>query len=353
MTPQESEFRVRALWATYDPEHANEPAIPDPIPDAEWSIESVGPLERTERGWTFATIHVATIRLWPSDSSRSAAPLVEAQVDRIRNRHPEAFPAHAFPGWSVEISSVHTSDPQPADPVRMRHDAELDWATLVDPESSYNDISIRNPHNSLRVDCVFEAYAQIVRSSEGYRNETKWTTYTVPRMLTPDPNHPFGFGFNPSPVTSLEDLKTRFQRALLVRSHAFMEYWRNDQAISLRSSFGLDVRVPQVIDPIWTSLTEMFDCRGFDLPVQLNSYHEAARRVRQVVVVLTDEGFSFLLYYGYEGSIWSHHLASTRKGEPFAHTCKRAHAQFRALIPDFEAQRNAAAFDGRRRRLEA
>ena len=279
--------------------------------------------------------------------------MLETHIARIRNLHPGTFPSHALPGWNAKVREIVADPFTPADPVRMRHDARLDWETLVAPDSSYNDISIRNPLNSLRVDCVFEAYAQIVRQAEGFTEETKWTTYTVPRLLTPDPNHPYGFGFNPSPVQSLDDLRARFQRALLLKGHDLMVRWRAAKGISLQSDIALENRVPQTIDPITAALNDMFGSAGMETAYSLNSYHAGARRVRQVVVTLTQEGFSFLLYYGYDGSSWAHELASTRMGEPFHPTCQRAYASFKTIIPDAKAQRSAIMHDLRRAELQS
>ena len=348
MTPQKSSLRLTISWSIYDPEHEAKPSETAFIEDPEWRVLERSPIEWESKGWVFTSVHCCDILIWPQSARiAEAEDMLEEHLNLIRLQNPAFFPGYILPKWQARVASIEASPLEASEPIRMRHDARLDWATLVAPDSDYNDISIRNPHNSLRIDCVFEAYAQLIKSSKGYEDKGRWTTMTVARVITPDANHEFGFGFSPSPITSFNDLKARFQHALLAKSHSFMNEWRAATGISLNSSIELAKRVSQKPLPMRQALRDMFECKGFILPVSLNPYHEGARNVLQTIIALDPDGFRFLLYYGYEGSVWSHELARTRLGEPFDRTCERAHKAFLTLFPDAAAQRNAIAIQNR------
>ena len=343
MTPQNIDLLLKLTWLKYDPDHENRANDITVIPDPEWELVSRGDITKVENGWQISTTHKAKISIWPRSSrAKDIQRAIEKHLENIRDLHPSAVPEHILPGWSARFEDIEAGEPQPGTPVRMKNKVRLDWATLVAPDSSYNSVSLQNPKNALRIDCVFEAYAQLLEGNDNFQKETQWTTYTVDRDITPDPNHRFGCGVSPSPVSSINDLKARFQRALLNRNHDFMVRWRDSKGISVHSVITLEKAVPlKISGNIGRQISEMFHSEGLEMAYSINPYHEEARKIIQVVIFPTDNGFSFALFYGYDGLSWIHTLAETRGHEPFDQTCMRAYAGFKNFIPDLESQRVA------------
>lgn len=350
MIPHNIDLLLKLSWLKYDPDHENLAHDITLHPDPEWELVSRGDIEEVSEGWRVATVHRARVTLWPRSPSRKEVDrTIKAYLNDIRELRPSTIPNHILPGWSIRFEDVEAGEPVRCDSVRLTHNARLEWATLVAPDSSYNAVSLRNPKNSLRIDCVFEAYAQLLRGTEGFQKETRWTTFTVERDLTPDPNHRFGFGTTPSPISSIEDLKIRFQRALLNRDHDFMVRWRDAKGISVHSVMTLETPVPLNISPeITQKLGDMFDSEGLEMAYAINPYHEKARHIIQVVVAPFEDGFTFALFYGYDGSSWVHTLAETRGSEPFERTCLRAYEAFKTMVPDLDSQRIARRHRPRR-----
>lgn len=343
MTPQNIDLLLELSWVKYDPEHQNRANDITVIPDPEWELVSRGDIMGVESGWHISTTHKANISIWPRSSrTKDVERAIEEHLAKIRDLNPSAVPKRILPGWTPHLENIEAGEPQPGAPVRMKNKVRLDWATLVAPDSSYNSVSLQNPKNALRIDCVFEAYAQLLEGNDNFQKETRWTTYTVDRDITPDPNHPFGYGVSPSPVSSINDLKVRFQRALLNRTHDFMVRWRDAKGISLHSIITLEKAVPlKISGKIDRQISDMFHSEGLEMAYSINPYHEEARKIIQVVIFPSDNGFIFALFYGYDGSSWIHTLAETRGHEPFDQTCMRAYAGFKNLIPDLESQRVA------------
>jgi hypothetical protein len=138
-------------------------------------------------------------------------------------------------------------------------------------------------------------------------------------------------------IASLRDLTACFHRALLAKGNIAVERWRREQDFTLGARRLLSIphyrpdglfRFQGALFPtrsIDQTLTSYFDgLPGTDLRASLNSVHWSVRRVHRAVVDVDPDGFRFWLEYGASGSVWSHTLARTRRGESFLDTFDRA-----------------------------
>jgi hypothetical protein len=141
------------------------------------------------------------------------------------------------------------------------------------------------------------------------------------------------------PITSLENLRQRFHRAILARPNGSASMkWRKRNKIEFGSyrilcfpHYAPFVGSP-LLDRILSEheiqkLLEIYFSVEGNLIVQLNSCHSAAIEIIQTVVRVStyDFTFTFDLHYGYDGSGWWHNLAT---GENFIDTLGNAIVEF-------------------------
>jgi hypothetical protein len=167
-------------------------------------------------------------------------------------------------------------------------------------------------------------------------------------------------GSVPLHIHSIEDLHRHFHYALLARDIGPSAHrWRRENRISVTETHILHFPhyAPFAGAPLHGKPTaESEIAKAFDglmkaggrLTTQLNSCHAGAVEIYGVTVHVRPQGFSFVLDYGYEGSIWYHTLTETpgmwagegetfhynaygRKSEPLIDTLSRAIEALEAL----------------------
>ncbi|MBK6616363.1 hypothetical protein [Ottowia sp.] len=216
------------------------------------------------------------------------------------------------------------------------------------------------------VEMAFHVFHWMIASGSGYSTPGRWVTASVGRLLggaNADNSYP-------TAITSLADLKRRFQVAFFESGAECIDRWRMDQGIN---AYGeVELRFPH-FKPMQPLPDLGFGCErdlgkaledllcssaGKVLRTSLNSIHKTATVVHRVDVTVCHrppflDGFSFVLRYGFKtpgamaesgDSEWEHCLAATSSGESFAQTLARALDEYRRIEagtwtrqPEYEA----------------
>lgn len=203
------------------------------------------------------------------------------------------------------------------------------------------------------IELAFQTLRHLVASGIGYKTQHHWHTTSVSGLL--------GARSNDSgscvSIKSLKDLFHRFHLALLTTS-AEGDRWRADKGIHVYATLDLNVLHYKPNSPvahlgfegeqdILKRLKIMLEnSQGQATSVSLNCIHQTARVIHNVGVVVSPEGFSFELRYGFHApgkadSEWNYCLAKTEKAlgsndkldEPFLDTLRRALDQY-AFVMD-------------------
>jgi hypothetical protein len=233
--------------------------------------------------------------------------------------------------------------------MRLRQKAKIDLIEFVRPSGYWPQ-----PYS---IEMAVSVLQKMIETGEGFFEKHTWNTTSVGSLLG---------GANadnvyPNPITSLDDLRARFHRALLSDEKRAPEIkrWREQSGFSIGST--IEIKFPhhkpfsnsfphplRCEDDIQKMLNELLECPdGLRLEEQLNSVHNGARMVHDVVLFVgrswrcttseSDGRFSFVLRYGFESkagmkekgdSQWNHVLAYSRSGEPFLQTLVRARTEF-------------------------
>ena len=256
--------------------------------------------------------------------------------------------AHSAPGsWHSGHAdrTVRTGEPRRDDgPIRPRSSFEVDLRRLIAP----------NGHlRPLHLDQAFETYRWMVASAKGWKEPCRWHDQTVHHLLA---GRAGGGGDESVPMVRSEaDLLDRFQHAVLGVGWDLYDRWREAHGIHPTAvltvkalhhgpnmeRFDSNVRPDRMTwggtlpAALWSLCSQ---APGKRLSVQLNSVHAGAVVIEALGVRVSAAGFSLRLDYGFDGSRWSHDLASTRGGETFAETIDRGIAMFSRCCPDLQQQ---------------
>lgn len=188
---------------------------------------------------------------------------------------------------------------------------------------------------------AFGVFRWMIVTGKEYHQPTTWGRSSVDCLLSCKPTC-VGFS-DVDPITSIDDLQRRFQYALLydVANGGSMARWRKENGVTLDSA-----RVISFPHHPWhtTEISEhefkcsvraLFGARG-RLGVQLNKYHSRAREICRVELHCRST-YRFILRYGYQGSEWSHVLATQTPSMTFAATVERASRELNRMIDGKEA----------------
>jgi len=182
--------------------------------------------------------------------------------------------------------------------------------------------------------------AWMVRSAQELdtpeRQRQPWVAHAVKALLSCQPTCTGMTSIRP--VVSLGDLKRRFHYALLDIGNDSVDAWR--EAFDIRVGGQQRIWFPHYgyQDAPWSQavieqrLTSLLKAQG-KLAVQLNQSHRRARQIVAVRLHLSSHTlrWSFVLDYGYGGSVWHHDLAEQQPGEPWVDTLLRAERDLERL----------------------
>jgi hypothetical protein len=230
-------------------------------------------------------------------------------------------------------------------PAPLRQKARYSFIELVRPDG-YVPYSIEQHFG------IFRWMVATAKATEPTKAETGQWGASNPQCLLN--MHPACVNdYDVSGVSSIAQLGERFHFALLSReAGASARRWRQQNGIGVMEQrilhfphyapfCGAPLQgKPRSEEDIRKALDELLASDG-TLTAQLNSFHADAKEVYGVKVVVSPEGFSFVLSYGFDGSSWNHTLADTpnmwegegdtfrrnpygRKSEPFIDTLDRA-----------------------------
>lgn len=203
------------------------------------------------------------------------------------------------------------------------------------------------------IEMAFAVLHWMVVSGKGYVTPGQWVNTSVASLLGAQ-SLDCSYG---NPITSLDDLRERFQNAFFAPSVASVDKWREDCGINVYNT--LDLKFPHYkpgsppaelgFDSevgVRDALTALLvDSAGQTLATSLNSIHKTARVVHKIDIMVVHQprfldGFSIQLHYGFKtpaamkatsDSEWHHTLAMTRPGESFLEVLARAIAEFKAI----------------------
>jgi hypothetical protein len=206
---------------------------------------------------------------------------------------------------------------------KLKRSAEIRFIEFVRPDGYWP-----YPYSTEQ---AFQVFRWMVTTGKEY---TKFGAPGVTELLSTNPTC-LNFS-RVHPITSREDLRKRFHYALLSNyGTPFVDQWRKANSISVTESRRLHFPhyTPFMGAGAYESERDIKDAldallgksRGKVLNVSLNDCHKRARWVGGVDIVVSEQGFSFNMDYGYEkDSGWNHILAATNKNEPFIDTMHRA-----------------------------
>lgn len=344
----DTEDEVRALAA----------ALPAPNPwKADWRFEIVGepglePIVPNHDGKRLCsrarvdTISKRTICVRAKNVDDAKAKALKA-CDMFRDDVVDHF---APDDWSShhQDRSVEIGDPRRDDgAIRPRKSFDVDVRRLIAPNTSLHP---------LEIDQAFETLRWMIRTSRNYEQQCSHHVQKVTHLLSGSTNR--GYDTSVPEIVSEKDLKERFMYAVLGLGYDIYDQWREEHGITPTAKLTIDAlhhganvgRFDSRIRPKGGRWMDSLDATfwnyannlpGMTLSVQLNSAHEGANKIASFGVLVGPSGFSFRLRYGYEGSAWSHDVASTRGEETFAETLDRAISLIATMVPDYEAQLEA------------
>lgn len=163
----------------------------------------------------------------------------------------------------------------------------------------------------------------------------------------------------PRAITSIEDLRNRFQQAVVSHGGTEVVRWRKEKGISAYAELPLIfyhykplAAVPHLgfnsEDAIEKALTGLFQAGGKWTAISLNSVHHEAKAVHGVEMVVCPDEFVFVLTYGFHtpermraevDSEWRFTLARSKPDhvdptlrEPFLDTLRRALDSFAEIL---------------------
>lgn len=205
--------------------------------------------------------------------------------------------------------------------------AKIHFAELVRPDSYWPQ-----PYT---IEQAFQVYRWLIKTGKPFAKYGEYGAYDL--MI--------GRGVMGSsdlhyePIRSLPMLRERFHRAILGRSNGLnANDWRRRERIAfgqnrvitfphyapflgtpLLGTIRSEASLRKILDSYFTA--------SGNLRVQLNECHSAAIEIKSLVVNVEtyDFQFRFDLHYGYDGSSWTHNLAT---GEQFIDTFGAALVEF-------------------------
>jgi hypothetical protein len=216
-------------------------------------------------------------------------------------------------------------------PPRLRTKARIRFIGFVRPDGYW-------PY-PYTIEQAFHVFHWMVVTGEKYRK------YGWPGVYDLLSKQPTCLGISEVyPITSIDDLRSRFHYALLSRSrNCFVHNWRADNGISVTAEKILTFPHYEPFHPTSAHESEkavhealsslLAGSRGKVLGVSLNPCHPKATWVGGVTVHIDRNGFSFIMDYGYVEDLgWCHTLAATEAKEPFTDVLHRAEVTLAALI---------------------
>ena len=327
------------LEVTY---HRKRPEDDHTIPEqpnpwcGEWELVDSTPITTINNGEFHETIFTYRneMRIWEKSPKH-----IEKAVDEWKASlfYKDTTPGNFAPNnWfrkNIEVASIKYKD---ANDVAMRHNIAIPWRKLVDPKLDFK-APLKWKYTGIRYDLAFEVLLTLYQTAKEYKDHNRWAGYQASSLLNGRSRGDFGFSEKFHPVTSFEDVKTRYHYALLASMHGCYERWRQDHNIELANNVTLIRAVPAKIEGN-EILGKLFNINGCETRVQLNPYNPKAIKIRGFGIGLTREGFSMILRHGYQGSSWNQIVAETRFNEPFAETLKRAYNVMKLIMPDMDEQ---------------
>lgn len=314
----------------------------DPI---DWILETDQPMHAEILGHNTAFTRVTLPVTGRRPMAVYAANEVQARLVAVASAakwRDDVFSSHAPKGWHADAEeAVVESIRRDEGSKRPKSRFEVDFSRLLAPDCSLHP---------LHLDQAFETFRWMVASSTPYSVDCSYHTQTVHLLLNGAAERRSLDGV--SPIRSIDDLKSRFQYALLGQSYDIYQIWRDDHGLHPSAKITINVlhhganghhvatKRPKTLEDAFSSLCA--NARGLRMRRSPNSCHDDATLIQSFGVVVSAHGFEFVIDYGmttdFIASSWRLGLAKTRGGEPFYETLDRALLRFMDLVPDYEDQ---------------
>lgn len=217
---------------------------------------------------------------------------------------------------------------------------DLDIIELVRPDGYWP-----NPYS---IEQAFQTFRWMAVTGKDYTKPGRWGSSGVRELLS------MSSGVNLSSIsgiTSIEDLRRRFQYAVLGKGNEAITSWRNDHRVHV----GEKVTIPYAVHKpynfgsssapfnseanIQEELNRMLKpADDQTMKVSLNYVHHWVRNLHGVQIHAGDKGFVFDIWYGTAPkstgrySHWNDTLARSREGETFLQTLGRARDNFDLFV---------------------
>jgi hypothetical protein len=236
----------------------------------------------------------------------------------------------------VHVRSVHAD----AGAIRTRPRFDVDFEKVIAPDAQ---------GCGLDVDQAFELFRWMVAASANYERKENWYTHHAHMSM----NEQGGTNPDIGAVVSRKDLAKRIVRGVLSQGHDLYREWRADHGVTPTARMSIEAptygrranEARSHPSGMWKDrdpYSMMEQAKGLTLSVQLNPYHDGARVIQHLGVVVTPDAFVVDLMYGYDNepcaSYWHHELARSRGREPFVDVFDRAVGALLKLAPDWDEQ---------------
>jgi hypothetical protein len=261
--------------------------------------------------------------------------------DACQSWRPDMPPSSLGDYWYLKEQSVRAvsvrSEPGP---VRARPTFEVDFQKVVAPDSRLC---------GLHEDEAFELFRWMVGASANYSKKETWYVHHAHMSM----NGGQGTSSEVGAVVSGKDLAGRIVNGVLCQSHELYREWREDHGLTPTTRMSIPAPIyggrangarahPSTPWNERSPIAMMEAAKGLTITTQLNPYHEGARIIQHLGVVVSPKGFVVDLKYGYDNepcaSFWHHELARSMGREPFVDVFDRAVGRLLEIVPDWDRQ---------------